>query len=63
MKREEIELREGGAKNQDSTQQLSFTLELLSLKSIQLKGSRDQQIKDIINFTRSDARFKSILKL
>jgi len=63
MKREEIELREDEAKSQDSTQQLSFTLELLSLKSIQLKESRDQQIKNIINFTRSDARFKSILKL
>jgi len=63
MKRKEIELREGEAKSQDSTQQLSFTLELLSLKSIQLKESRDQQIKNIINFTRSDARFKSILKL
>ncbi len=62
MEREETELREGGVKGQDPTQQLSSTLELLSLKPIQLKGSRDQQIKDIANFARSDARFKSILK-
>jgi len=41
MKREEIELREGETKNQDFTQQLSFTLELLSLKFIQLKESCD----------------------
>jgi len=63
MKREEIELREDETKNQDFTQQLSFTLELLSLKFIQLKESCDQQIKNIISFARSDARFKSILKL
>ena len=63
MKWKEIELRKDKTKSQDSTQQLSFTLELLSLKSIQLKEFHDQQIKNIINFTRSDARFKSILKL
>ena len=63
MKREEIELWEDETKNQDFTQQLSFTLELLSLKFIQLKESCDQQIKNIISFARSDARFKSILKL
>lgn len=63
MEREETELQEGGAEGQDPTQKLSSPLELLSLKPVQLKGSSDQQIKDIANFARSDARFKSILKL
>jgi len=63
MKREEIELQEGGAEGQDPTQQLSFSLELLSLKPVQLKGFYDQQIKNIVNFAKSDVRFKSILKL
>lgn len=63
MKRKETELQEGEAKSQDSTQKLSFSLELLSLKSVQLKEFSDKQIKNIINFARSHARFKSILKL
>lgn len=63
MKREETELQEGGAKSQDPTQKLSSPLELLSLKPVQLKEFSDKQIKNIANFARSHARFKSILKL
>ncbi len=63
MEREETELQEGEAEGQDPTQQLSSSLELLSLKPVQLKESCDQQIKDIVNFARSNAKFKSILKL
>lgn len=63
IKQKEIELRKNKTKNQDSIQQLFFILEFLSLKFIQLKKSRDQQIKNIINSTKLDVRFKSILKL
>jgi hypothetical protein len=63
IKREETELQEGETKDQDPTQQLSSSLELLSLKPVQLKGFYDQQIKNIVNFAKLNARFKSILKL